>query len=62
MAMLEVHDLSTNFAKDGAKLTRWGTGEICIVIHSRAVPISCKRQDVNDMQLSSLYGAQRRDT
>ena len=27
MVVLEVHDLSTNFAKDGAKLTREGSGK-----------------------------------
>ena len=27
MVILEVHDLSTNFAKDGTKLTRWGGGK-----------------------------------
>ena len=40
MGMVDVRDLSTNIPEDVTKLTRWGSGEISVVVHTRTVPIS----------------------
>ena len=61
MALTEVHDLSTNILEDVTKLTRWGSGEISIVMQTRTVPISCKRLVMDYTQLPTLDGAQGSD-
>ena len=38
MALLEVHDPSTNIPEDLTKLTRWGSGENSIAIRLRIIP------------------------
>ena len=62
MALVEVQNPSTNIREDVTKLTRWSNGESSIAIHTRAIPICCKRQVMDDTQLPTLYGTYGRDT
>ena len=57
IAVVELQDVSTNIPEDVTKLTRWGSGVICVVIHTRTEPIFCKCPVVDDTPLSRLYGA-----
>ena len=62
-AMAGVQDPSTNILEDVTKLTRRGNGEISIVIHTRTVPISYKRQVFDGTQLptsTALRGETRK--
>ena len=58
MALAEVQDPSTNVPEDVTKFTGWGSGEMSIVVHTQTIPISCKRQVMDDTQLPIIYGAQ----
>ena len=62
MTLAELQDPSTNISKDVTKLTRWGSGEINVAVHTRTEPISCKRQVMDDTKLPTLYGTQGRVT
>ena len=58
MTLAELWCPSTNISEDVTNFTRWSSGEISIVTHTRTVPISCKRQVMDGAQFPTLYGAQ----